>query len=625
MRTSDIQVGMPYVEYTNTQAAIEALAGVAEGAVAVASDANLLGYYDGTAWIWQSKGTGIAGRIAEWVTDTHTLQASTLIKSGAGVLTLAAAGAYTLTVPAAGTVALLATANVFTAAQTVNVNSTKAFVVEQDGVHDNVLVVDTANGRVGVNGPPTASAFEVVGDVRVTGTEVTVADKNKHEIYISDGTEPLFRRQTYRWDGAAWVADIGYGFGLYALQYNTGANANGFGYAALQSNTGANVNGFGYAALQYNTGANASGFGDAALRYNTGANASGFGYAALRYNTGANASGFGYVALQNNTGTHVSGFGYAALQYNIGANANGFGTYALQYNIGAYANGFGYQALRYNIGAYANGFGHQALYYNVGGGAYGSGYQALRYNQAADAIAIGDCAWASFLSNAAGAKTFDYTAIDATADRITVTAHGFGAIGTYINLLYTQGTSAITGLTTATVYQVKIIDANTIGFYEADGPGGANRGTNITAAGTGTGHTLTPQYTYTSSIVIGHDTDPTKSYQVTLGSSDIVETLLRGVVLVNTTATGGQLVVDQASTTGAMPVLLLDQGDLSEEFLRFIGQSAADASQSFVDAADMTTPGALTGWLKIYVQDDASSGAITDGYYYVPFYAAPTA
>lgn len=65
-------------------------------------------------------GTGTAGRIAEWVTDANTVQASTLAKTGAGVLTLSAAGTYTLTVPATGTAALLGTANTFTANQTVS-------------------------------------------------------------------------------------------------------------------------------------------------------------------------------------------------------------------------------------------------------------------------------------------------------------------------------------------------------------------------------------------------------------------------------------------------------------------------------------------------------------------------
>ena len=48
-------------------------------------------------------GTGTDGRIAQWSGDANTLAASTLAKTGAGVLTLAAAGAYTLTVPKTGT------------------------------------------------------------------------------------------------------------------------------------------------------------------------------------------------------------------------------------------------------------------------------------------------------------------------------------------------------------------------------------------------------------------------------------------------------------------------------------------------------------------------------------------
>lgn len=56
-------------------------------------------------------GTGTAGRITEWA-SASVLQDSTLIKSGAGVLTLSASGAFTLTVPATGTVALIDYANV---------------------------------------------------------------------------------------------------------------------------------------------------------------------------------------------------------------------------------------------------------------------------------------------------------------------------------------------------------------------------------------------------------------------------------------------------------------------------------------------------------------------------------
>ncbi len=87
----------------------------------------------------------------------------------------------------------------------------------------------------------------------------------------------------------------------------------------------------------------------------------------------------------------------------------------------------------------------------------------------------------------------------------------------------------------------------------------------------------------------------------------------------------GKLQVDQALTTGAMPVLTLDQGDISEEFIRLIGSSTTDASQSLVDAVDLTTPGTLSGWIKVYIEDVQVTNPITDGVYYVPFYTAPTA
>lgn len=80
----------------------------------------------------------------------------------------------------------------------------------------------------------------------------------------------------------------------------------------------------------------------------------------------------------------------------------------------------------------------------------------------------------------------------------------------------------------------------------------------------------------------------------------------------------------QASTTGAVPVLTVEQCDVSEELVRFVGTSTTDNSQSLVDAANLTTPGAVVGWIKVYIQDDAVSGAITDGVYWIPFYATPT-
>jgi len=80
----------------------------------------------------------------------------------------------------------------------------------------------------------------------------------------------------------------------------------------------------------------------------------------------------------------------------------------------------------------------------------------------------------------------------------------------------------------------------------------------------------------------------------------------------------GKLHVDQASTTAAIPVLTVDQADVSEEFIRFIGSSANGVlTQSIVEAVDVTTA-TIAGYLKIYVQDDGNQ--LTDQAYYVPIY-----
>lgn len=135
----------------DTQTANRVWAGPTTGAAAVptfralvAADIPALSYGD-------ISGTGVAGQVAEFVTNTKTLQAAKLIGPAANILTitnsaastlamaitagktltLTAADNYNLTVPASGTTALLATANVFTAAQTIKVDNASAFLIQK--------------------------------------------------------------------------------------------------------------------------------------------------------------------------------------------------------------------------------------------------------------------------------------------------------------------------------------------------------------------------------------------------------------------------------------------------------------------------------------------------------------
>jgi len=88
----------------------------------------------------------------------------------------------------------------------------------------------------------------------------------------------------------------------------------------------------------------------------------------------------------------------------------------------------------------------------------------------------------------------------------------------------------------------------------------------------------------------------------------------------------GTLHVDQASTSGAKPVLYLDQGDVDEEFIRFDGTSAADQANSI---STVNGDGAVTGPKDF----SASAGWAFEGMvrvningtdYWMPYYSADT-
>lgn len=74
-----------------------------------------------------------------------------------------------------------------------------------------------------------------------------------------------------------------------------------------------------------------------------------------------------------------------------------------------------------------------------------------------------------------------------------------------------------------------------------------------------------------------------------------------------------KLSIDQASTSGAKPVLQLDQGDIDDTFINYVGTSAADGTRSISSdtTEDASKFGAfrieingVTKWIRIY--DDHS-------------------
>jgi hypothetical protein len=127
-----------------------------------------------------------------------------------------------------------------------------------------------------------------------------------------------------------------------------------------------------------------------------------------------------------------------------------------------------------------------------------------------------------------------------------------------------------------------------------------------------------------NSIVIGYVAVGLGANTTVIGNTSTTITTLYGKLGVEVTAPAAQLHVDQAVTDAAVPVLTLDQADVSEPFVKLIGESTTDNSQSLIDAADLEDPGAVVGWFKVYVEDVQGTNPIADGAYWVPFYATPT-
>ncbi len=127
----------------------------------------------------------------------------------------------------------------------------------------------------------------------------------------------------------------------------------------------------------------------------------------------------------------------------------------------------------------------------------------------------------------------------------------------------------------------------------------------------------------TQIIAVGNDFDVAPTFVGT--ENFIAHNIVNHLYVAGDHDVLGALTIDQASTTGAVPVLTVDQADVDEDFFKFIGTSDTNVDRALVDAADFTTPGAIKGWLKINIQDDQGTAPIVDGDYYIPFYAAPTA
>jgi hypothetical protein len=159
-----------------------------------------------------------------WLLDGTTGGKTVLAVTNTKTLTLTATDNFNLTIPATGTAALLATAQAFTAAQVINVNSATAFLVEQDGVNDNTFIVDTTNNRVGIGIAPTHRL--VVG---VTTAQNTVRINGSGTANIT----PIL--SMFRSGAAEWAVGVG---GTLTSDFIISANPTSYSDANLAAATG---------------------------------------------------------------------------------------------------------------------------------------------------------------------------------------------------------------------------------------------------------------------------------------------------------------------------------------------------------------------------------------------------
>ena len=196
------------------------------------------------------------------------------------------------------------------------------------------------------------------------------------------------------------------------------------------------------------------------------------------------------------------------------------------------------------------------------------------------------------------------------------------------------------------------IDA-VLGIHIKDLYGGTGTGNGITlladngnASGTGGNIIVQTQATSGTSgdIVInsagGIDVDSAAASNITVTSANLtLETITSGDIIVNSAGAGATAINVQtgstsrikiantgdtvfygtALTTGALPVITIDQADTDEPFIKVIGDAAlADLTRDLVDTGDVSTP-TIVGYLKIEVLDDGDQ--ISDGDYFIPFYS----
>jgi len=385
-------------------------------------------------------GTGTTGRVAEWAT-TSTLQAATLAKTGAGLLTMSSAGDYTLTVPTTGTTALGAgTLSVATTNDVTGSAHTHAVTSSSNPGAAAALLASDVNGylqlvRLGLGTAPGAK----LDIVPASTSEIPLRTKSLQSTaplgseLVTNGTfDSDLSGWTIGGTGSGWSWDAGkakHTTGNTDTLYQNISITNGTTYQVEITISGRtagsislNIGGvyiydFGTAtALNTNT------------TYKRSLNASGTGLQTLTITPTSDFNGSidnitvkAIISSSQPNAIFLDDGGSVAIEIRAHSvlNSLAYGVGALRRNTtGAYNNAFGISALRSNTTGFSNNaMGYVALYNNTTG----------RYNNAVGTEAL--------YNNTDGVSN---NAIGATALRSNTTGIYNNAVGTYA--LYSNAT-----------------------------------------------------------------------------------------------------------------------------------------------------------------------------------------
>ena len=219
------------------------------------------------------------------------------------------------------------------------------------------------------------------------------------------------------------------------------------------------------------------------------------------------------VEAGNSTAQSQTASGYRAGYLNTGAYQTASGFYAGRENTGAGQTASGYQAGYLNTGAYQTASGYYAGRQNTGASQTASGYLALIYNDGDYNTAFGNNAFNTWTDDISE----DVDAVLYESNQVTITGHGFGAVGRILNLVATTTDTLPTGL--SGIQQWEVVDANTLSC----------KTDTFSDAGVGT-LTLTSNTIFTNSLALGNDAEPDASNQAVIGNSALTQVKTAGSI-----------------------------------------------------------------------------------------------